>query len=236
MTKKKNMIARICGLLIVLTLISCCFLGSTFARYTSSGDGTASVQVAKWDIDITTGGQAATTITANFGKLSPNMTGYNSVSPADVSNPTPGTEIATIANNGEVNALVTAELGTMTVYFADGSSQIVGEDADTLVLGTASDNTLVTLGEVADLFTITLYRDHACTAAFDTKGVEVVAKNGETVTAVPVYAIVAWTTKYTETKTDGVHEDALDTWVGENVTSISWAIDLTAVQYSELPA
>ena len=40
-------------ILVVLTLLSCCFLGSTFARYTSGGTGTATVQVAKWDVKNT---------------------------------------------------------------------------------------------------------------------------------------------------------------------------------------
>ena len=84
MTKKKNLIARICGLLIVLTLISCCFLGSTFARYTSTGTGTASVAVAKWDIQVKANGAAGSTLldedakfSADLGTLSPSSAPYS---------------------------------------------------------------------------------------------------------------------------------------------------------------
>ena len=46
MTKKKSIFIKLFVALVALTLISCCFLGSTFARYTSEDSGTASVNVA----------------------------------------------------------------------------------------------------------------------------------------------------------------------------------------------
>ena len=60
MTKKKNIASKLVLVLFVLTLISCCLLGSTFARYVSSGSGQASVGIAKWDVDFEDGnGNAA---------------------------------------------------------------------------------------------------------------------------------------------------------------------------------
>ena len=53
MTQRKSIGAKLFIALIALTLISCCFLGSTFARYTSGGKGSASTGVAKWSIDVT---------------------------------------------------------------------------------------------------------------------------------------------------------------------------------------
>ena len=50
MTKKKNIASKLVLVLFVLTLISCCLLGSTFARYVSSGTGSASIGIAKWDV------------------------------------------------------------------------------------------------------------------------------------------------------------------------------------------
>ena len=50
MTKRKSVVSKILLLVVLLTLVSCCFLGSTFARYTSSGSGTGTLQVAKWDV------------------------------------------------------------------------------------------------------------------------------------------------------------------------------------------
>ena len=61
MTKKKNIASKLVLVLFVLTLISCCLLGSTFARYVSGGTGSASVGIAKWEIDITGGGTSGAT-------------------------------------------------------------------------------------------------------------------------------------------------------------------------------
>ena len=50
MTQKKNIASKLVLVLFVLTLLSCCLLGSTFARYVSGGTGSASVGIAKWDV------------------------------------------------------------------------------------------------------------------------------------------------------------------------------------------
>ena len=52
MVKKKRIVSKLILALVVLTAISCCFLGSTFARYTSGGSGASSVDVAKWDVQF----------------------------------------------------------------------------------------------------------------------------------------------------------------------------------------
>ena len=77
MTKRKNVVSKMLLLVLILTLISCCFLGSTFARYTSSGNGSATLNVAKWAIDIK-GGAIEGGMSVNFAeKLSPSKHDYN---------------------------------------------------------------------------------------------------------------------------------------------------------------
>ena len=49
---KKNRTMRVAVLMLALTLLTCCFVGSTFAKYTSSATGTDSVQVAKWEVFV----------------------------------------------------------------------------------------------------------------------------------------------------------------------------------------
>lgn len=68
---KKNIFSKLFVALVVLTLISCCFLGSTFARYTSEGTGSASVEVANWKIDVTGGGTEGATEVSFTQQLSP---------------------------------------------------------------------------------------------------------------------------------------------------------------------
>ena len=68
MTKKKSIITKLFVALVALTLISCCFLGSTFARYTSGGNGSATTNIAKWSITAT---ESFGTTPVEFGDLSP---------------------------------------------------------------------------------------------------------------------------------------------------------------------
>lgn len=50
---KKTKFMRAALLLLVLTLITSCFVGGTFAKYTTSGNGTDTARVAKWGVTVT---------------------------------------------------------------------------------------------------------------------------------------------------------------------------------------
>ena len=56
MTKKKNVLMRSAGLLLVLVLVTSCFVGSTFAKYTVGGKGSDSARVAKFGVNVTANG------------------------------------------------------------------------------------------------------------------------------------------------------------------------------------
>ena len=73
MVKKKRIVSKLILALVVLTAISCCFLGSTFARYTSGGSGASSVEVAKWDVQF----DAETETPVELGMISPAETAYD---------------------------------------------------------------------------------------------------------------------------------------------------------------
>lgn len=62
---KKNRLLRICGLLLVLTLITSCFVGGTFAKYVSEGEGDDFARVAKWGVEVTVTGNGFKT---EYGK------------------------------------------------------------------------------------------------------------------------------------------------------------------------
>lgn len=51
---KKTKLMRAALLLLVLTLITSCFVGGTFAKYTTSANGTDTARVAKWGFQPTT--------------------------------------------------------------------------------------------------------------------------------------------------------------------------------------
>lgn len=56
MTKKKNVLMRSAGLLLALVLVTSCFVGSTFAKYTVSESGFDTARVAKFGVNILANG------------------------------------------------------------------------------------------------------------------------------------------------------------------------------------
>ena len=50
---KKTKFMRAALLLLVLTLITSCFVGGTFAKYTTSAEGSDTARVAKWGVTVT---------------------------------------------------------------------------------------------------------------------------------------------------------------------------------------
>ena len=227
MTKKKNMIARICGLLIVLTLISCCFLGSTFARYTSSGDGTASVTVAKWDIDITGGAASGDTALA-LGTLSPKDVAWSEGTTRK--HEMPARVGATIVNKSAVDADITVKLANDptfegTAFNAESSIQ---EGADVPSYAEAYNTIKVQVFISAD--SINAPASDADWVDYNGSAtIADVAGNGGTV-YIWVRAIWESQDSYGE-----VNADKLDTWLGENITTVSVGITYTAVQSSTQP-
>lgn len=230
MTQRKSIGAKLFIALIALTLISCCFLGSTFARYTSGGSGSASTGVAKWSINVTGGGASGNMEVDFTQKLSPSMKDFVSTSPDQArTNSTGKILIATIKNTGDVAAKVTITAGAITIKKTDGVEY--GNESITDV--NVGDGIAPTKAQVEGLFEIKLYRD--VSDEYTDDGAEIggeidlPATNG----VVYIFAEITWTSADTEGKAVA---DAIDTWVGENVTEISYAFSYTAVQASEIPA
>ena len=57
---KKNWTMRVGVALVALTLITSCFVGGTFAKYTTAGTGTDSARVAKFGVTVTANGNMFT--------------------------------------------------------------------------------------------------------------------------------------------------------------------------------
>lgn len=250
MKQKTRIASKLFAALVVLTLISCCFLGTTMARYTSSSSGAAQITVAKWNIGIT--GSATGNATADFGKLSPSQTGYADLedNETDTSHSTAYTLVATIENNSDVAANVTVSANatptfTTTKDFDEaGYSYGTGGQANKVVGKGASQS------QAEALFSIALYYSYSETESSADSGVTeigsgtvIALENNEgTNKTAYIYAIVTWTTDYdaegvaASEGNNGALQDAIDTWVGENVTNVKWALSYTAVQASELPA
>ena len=66
---KKRILTRVLIVIAALTLLSCCFLGSTFAKYVTSANGSGTIEIATWDVNISTEGSAVANI-----KIAPSVT------------------------------------------------------------------------------------------------------------------------------------------------------------------
>lgn len=223
MTKKRGIFSKLFFSVVMLTLISCCFLGSTFARYTSGGSGTGTLEVAKWDVKNTKG-----SLDVTFDKLSPSKDAYVDT---PRTNTTGKKAVATITNSGDVNALVTFTFGTTNVTFAAGWGWNQEEDTDdpytTAVASLEAFEKIVTVhwyyNDTEDNAESATEWDETARAGFDLAPRETVY----------IYTEVIWTSD-DETVT-GEAADKRDTWIGQYVKSVTYPISYTAVQNTERP-
>lgn len=82
--KKGSKLMKASGVLLLLTLITSCFVGGTFAKYVSMGEGSDTARVAKWGVVVEGKGEA-------FAKEYPAVDGVGVSVQADVSAVAPGT-------------------------------------------------------------------------------------------------------------------------------------------------
>ena len=165
---KKRILTRVLVVLAALTLLSCCFLGSTFARYVTRANGSGTVGVAEWDVSVTPSASESYT----FNKLSPDTDSKT--------HSTGWVKIATITNGGDVDAQVSVSVSSLTVGSGNwatdsdekpGWSQYVSDD------------------ELNKVFKLTLASDDEGTALSDSMNL---AKTNGTMN---IYAQVTWTTQ-----------------------------------------
>ena len=130
---------RIAVLVLALALITCCFVGTTFAKYTSSATGTSAATVAKWSVTAN-GTDVAKADTFTFNIIDYVNDDAAATTNADDANVVdellaPGTGGAfafALVNNSEVTATVTLTLSDAdtnnnsidipVVYSADGNT------------------------------------------------------------------------------------------------------------------
>lgn len=227
MKQKSRIVSKLFAALVILTLISCCFLGSTFARYTSQTTGTASVSVAKWDVDITNDDSNKSWKTkVEFAKLSPSMDYSEGVAQ---SNSTGKVLVASAVNKSDVFADLKLTINDWKLTFND----------QTVYPGATADGTRPSYDMVYGVFTVNIYNGDTLVreVAANEEGVaEIKNWGGSEQGRVNLYAEVVWTTDYAGTFAEGWDADKLDTWIGENIASLGFTINCTAVQSSELPS
>lgn len=229
MTKKKSIITKLFVALVALTLISCCFLGSTFARYTSGGNGSATTNIAKWSIDMKDGSGNTNQFNVTFNdKLSPSQDAWQESNKTTArSHSTGKILVASIANNGDVAAsvTVTAAAGTKNNQ-QDGNNMLEPSFAPSASLE-QSDPTLSggklsgapSLKQFNEIFNVNLYYAVATEAPddlstvtdtitsgtainYNSQGYTLAAKSGSTVYTLYIYAQITWTSLDNNSQSD----------------------------------
>lgn len=229
MTKRKGIVSKVVLVLVVLTLISGCFVGTTLARYASQGSGSATTGIALWDINFTYGGNDGAAAVTVADKLSPDISkGFSAESNQRVQY-TGKKLVATIVNNSEVGATITVTAGDLQYKDSDGSDVTFNASgsitADTIDVDASK-------AQADAVFDLKLYQDDSQAYSDGAEITEAfgLASKGK----VYIFAEVTWTSQDQDSKE--IVADAIDTWLGENVASIVSDLSYTAVQASEEPA
>lgn len=215
MTKNKRLVSRMMLTLVVLTLVSFCCVGFTFARYTSTGSGTATATIAKWSVTGTFEGTSETPVSLSM--ISPkaaDYTGETYVAANARTNTTAPVEVLTITNASDVEAWV--EL-TVTKPETGSVSFATGMPANTL-----------TEDQVWAHFTVEICKQNG--DAFTAEELKLAAKTG----TLEVYAKITWTSDLATIF--GTDADAEDTLIGQYVTALNFGITYKAVQGTQIPA
>lgn len=212
MEKKRKLSTKIAALLLLLTVISCCFLGSTFAKYTSSTTGTATTGVALWKVNgVSENGTTSNNYTITITNLSPDHDAtYGS---GNVANTTSTTEY-TITNESEVDALISVAVGTITPTYVSGK--------DTGTIGTTGVDVGVAFAKV---FTLSVTIDNSQNDSLN----QLPAKSSGS-KSLKVQVSVSWNTLYGE-YTEAV-ADEIDTYFGMYLQEIELDFTITATQAS----
>ena len=107
---KKTKTMRIAVLMLALSLLTCCFVGSTFAKYTSEATGSSTATVAKWSFTVEgkeIAVQPSTTFTFDlFSTINDtgNTADETDVADGKIAPGTAGSFELNVANTSEVNA------------------------------------------------------------------------------------------------------------------------------------
>lgn len=236
MTKRKGIVSKVVLVLVVLTLISGCFVGTTLARYASQGSGSATTGIALWSITMDGTGTSADT-PVNFGDLSPSMDDFTSGDRTHSIYTEPKL-IATITNKSEVSAAVTIKVGDIEISYVGGgtfATLTTGRPEAIKSESYITDNVLKVsfyYGEGASW--IDDYKDQVINAGSPYEGT-LASRTG----TISVFANVTWVTQdinQSSSVGNTAAADAIDTWIGQNVESLSCTLSYTAVQASEVPA
>lgn len=230
--EKKSVLKKLTIGIAAMALISCAFVGGTFARYTTGEkEIPGGVNVADWKIEVIEDA-------ADIFEFTPNMDAYATESGPRSKTVTEGGKILEIKNSGKVAATVTIKVDTASYVMEDKEGNPAQFPQYSVVDGEAVNAAWQNVS-VDDIFTI-----HDLTVQYSgSTSVE----TEEPVGSVTTYAItlqagesvivsigeVVWTSDLSGE--NGAYGDLRDTWIGENISQIGYKMTWSAVQAEEIP-
>ena len=228
--EKKSVLKKLTIGIAAMALISCAFVGGTFARYTTGEkEIPGGVNVADWKIEVIEDA-------ADIFEFTPNMKAYtDQVRTKTVSE---GGKILEIKNSGKVAATVTIKVDTSSYVMEDKEGNPAQFPEYSVVNGEAvnAEWENVTVSNIFTISALTVqYSGSTSAATGETQGTvttyTITLKAGESV--IVSVGKVVWTSDLTGE--DGTYGDLRDTWIGENISQIGYKMTWSAVQAEELP-
>ena len=260
-TEKKRIFSKLTVCVAALALVSCAFVGGTFARYTTQGEvDNGGANVADWYIDVINGsGTAQGTLT-----ISPDASDFVSAEDPRTHQASEGGAVLTFYNGGEVTAEIT--INTTAGYVVTGKTY----DSDTrkfvdseLPVGSSAADMAGNMFKWVSNTAEGIYKPDFDTSSLDTvwenvtlvggtgSSGNVILKvgtltyNGEDLSTVGPITLapgatatiemgeVTWTSDFSDE--DGSEGNERDTWIGQNISRVGYEINWSAVQVSEQP-
>ena len=122
---KKNRSMRLATLLLALTLITSCFVGGTFAKYTTSGSADDTARVAKWGVEIITSADDSAfsseykSSTTDGSVVVKSFDDAFVVAPGTSSEEVEGTLVFGVTGAPEVKSNITVEFDGSDIYYGE---------------------------------------------------------------------------------------------------------------------
>lgn len=232
-TEKKRIFSKLTVCVAALALVSCAFVGGTFARYTTGSQTTpGGTNVADWNIEIINEGE-------DFLELAPNMDVYDEetggvrtykIQNADGS----AMKVLEIHNNGQVSGTFTLTVGTNYVM-EDKDGNPIALPKYSAELNNPEWEKVTAISQIFTLGDLSVRKN-------DTTNVTAVTLDGSTKYTAELapgdYIIVGissvtWTSDLSDE--DGTYGDLRDTWLGENVSMVGYEMTWSVDQAENVP-
>lgn len=262
-TEKKRIFSKLTVCVAALALVSCAFVGGTFARYTSQGEvDNGGANVADWYIDVINGsGTAQGTLT-----ISPDDAEYAAENGPRSHRASEGGAVLTFYNGGEVTAEIT--INTTAGYVVTGKTYDSDNrefvDSELPVGSSAADMAGNMFKWVSDTEKGTykpdfddgsldnVWENVTLVGGTDSVGnvilkVGTLTYNGTALgtgtkitlapgaTATIEMGEVTWTSDFADEEDIGNAGNKRDTWIGQNISRVGYEITWSAVQVSKQP-